>query len=109
MCCWLATSHNVASHAPWASTPSRAPPTHLSCVVSHIANVHRSFSNAGTVGEPFFPRRADGSILWDNSEEDWDPDGMSMLVRTGHAALRCAVLCCAVLQCAVLCAACRDP
>lgn len=35
----------------------------------------------GTVGEPFFPRRADGSILWDKIEADWDPDGMSMLVR----------------------------
>eukprot|EP00887_Chlorella_sp_A99_P006107 scaffold22.g6107.t1 len=33
-----------------------------------------------TTARPFFPRRADGSILWDRSEGDFDPDGMSVLM-----------------------------
>ena len=44
------------------------------------------------VGEPFFPRRPDGSILWDKSEEDWDPDGMSMLVRCTCYAGLCSIM-----------------
>ncbi len=37
---------------------------------------------AGTVSEPFFPRRPDGSIMWDRSggDPDWDPDGMTLRV-----------------------------
>ncbi|PSC76135.1 TPR and ankyrin repeat-containing 1-like isoform A [Micractinium conductrix] len=40
----------------------------------------------GTIEQPFFPRRADGTILWDRSEVDFDPDGTTLRVELEVAA-----------------------
>ncbi|KAI3424745.1 hypothetical protein D9Q98_008134 [Chlorella vulgaris] len=41
----------------------------------------------GTIEQPFFPRRADVSIMWGQAEgEDFDPDGMNLRVELDAAA-----------------------